>query len=120
MATAAPTTDSAMYQTIQHQPEDLSRLLGEAAAQIREAADLVQGARRFVFTGVGTSYHAALAGQWLFRWAGFDAVAVNSADIWLYPEAFPLSPDDAVVVLAHTGARLSSAAALATSLTFAS
>ncbi len=111
--TTPPTTDSAMYQTIRRQPDDLRRLLAEGADQIRRAADLVQGARRFVFAGVGTSYHAALAGQWLFRWAGFDAVAVNSADIWLYPETMALSADDAVVVLAHTGARLSSAAALA-------
>jgi glucosamine--fructose-6-phosphate aminotransferase (isomerizing) len=102
-----------MYQTIQRQPDDVRRLLTEGGDQVRQAADLVQGARRFVFAGVGTSYHAALAGQWLFRWAGFDAVAINSADIWLYPEACSLSPDDALVVLAHTGARLSSAAALA-------
>jgi glucosamine--fructose-6-phosphate aminotransferase (isomerizing) len=110
--TKPPTTDSAMYRTIQRQPEDMRRLLDDGDDQIRRAAELVHGARRFVFTGVGTSYHAALAGQWLFRWAGFDAVAVNSADIWLYPETIALSPDDAVVVLAHTGARLSSAAAL--------
>jgi glucosamine--fructose-6-phosphate aminotransferase (isomerizing) len=113
MATTVPTTDSAMYQAIQCQPADMRRLLDEGGDLIRQAADLVEGARRFVFTGVGTSYHAALAGQWLFRWAGFDAVAINSADIWLYPETVTLDSDDALVVLAHTGARLSSAAALA-------
>jgi glutamine---fructose-6-phosphate transaminase (isomerizing) len=112
MATTVPTTDSAMYQTIHRQPADMRRLLAEGEEQIRQAADLVEGARRFVFTGVGTSYHAALAGQWLFRWAGFDAVAINSADIWLYPETVTLGSDDALVVLAHTGARLSSAEAL--------
>lgn len=113
MSTVVPTTESAMYQTIQRQPEDMRRLIAGGSDQIRQAADLVQQARRFVFTGVGTSYHAALAGQWLFRWAGFDAVAVNSADVWLYPETMSLGADDALVVLAHTGARLSSAAALA-------
>lgn len=112
MATTVPTTDSAMYQTIQRQPADVRHLLAEGGDQVRRAADLVQGAGRFVFTGVGTSYHAALAGQWLFRWAGFDAIAVNSADIWLYPETMGLSERDALVVLAHTGARLSSAEAL--------
>ncbi len=106
-----PTTDSAMYRTIQRQPADMRRML-ENTAQITEAADLVRNAKRFVFTGVGTSYHAALARSWLFRNAGFDAVAVNSADLWLYPDAWAISADDAVVVLAHIGARLSSAAAL--------
>lgn len=107
-----PTTDSAMYQTMQRQPEDMRRLLADGTDQIREAADLVGDARRFIFTGIGTSYHAALAGSWLFRSAGLDAVAVNSADIWLYPDACPVAPDNAVIVLAHTGAKLSSAAAL--------
>ena len=107
-----PTTDSAMYQTMQRQPADVRRLLDDGAGQVRQAADLVQGARRYVFTGVGTSYHAALAGSWLFRSAGFDAIAINAADIWLYPETWSITSDDAVVVLAHTGARLSSAAAL--------
>jgi glucosamine--fructose-6-phosphate aminotransferase (isomerizing) len=102
-----------MYQTIQRQPDDMRRLLEAGVDQVRAAADLVEGARRFVFTGIGTSYHAALAGSWLFRSAGFDAVAVSSADIWLYPKAVSLAASDAVVVLAHTGARLSSAAALA-------
>ena len=113
MSTVVPTTDSAMYQTIQRQPGEMRRLLAVGEDQVRQAADLVERARRFVFTGVGTSYHAALAGQWLFCWAGFDAVAINSADIWLYPETVRLGPDDALVVLAHTGARLSSAEALA-------
>jgi glucosamine--fructose-6-phosphate aminotransferase (isomerizing) len=112
MVTTTPTTDSAMYQTIRRQPADMRRLLEEGAEQVRQAADLVEGKGLYVFTGVGTSYHAALAGQWLFRWAGFDAVAVNSADLWLYPEAHTLGPDAAVVVMAHTGARLSSAAAI--------
>lgn len=107
-----PTTESAMYQTMQRQPADMRRLLEDASDQIQQAADLVQGARRYIFTGVGTSFHAALAGSWLFRSAGLDAVAINAADIWLYPDTWPISADDAVVVLAHTGARLSSAAAL--------
>jgi glucosamine--fructose-6-phosphate aminotransferase (isomerizing) len=110
--TTPPTTDSAMYQTIQRQPADMRGLLTAGTEQIRQAADLVEGASQFLFTGVGTSYHAALAGQWLFRWAGFDAVAINSADLWLYPEAHRLDPNMAVIVMAHTGARLSSAAAL--------
>jgi glutamine---fructose-6-phosphate transaminase (isomerizing) len=111
--TTPPTTDSAMFRTMRRQPADMRRLLDEGTAQVRAAAALVEGARRFVFTGVGTSYHGALAGSWLFRSAGFDAVAINAADLWLYPDCWAISADDAVVVLAHTGARLASARALA-------
>lgn len=107
-----PTTESAMYQTMQRQPEDMRRLLTDATDQIRQAADFVQDAQRIVLTGIGTSYHAALAGAWTLRCAGVDALAVNSADLWLYPDAWSISSEDAVIVLAHTGARLSSSAAL--------
>ena len=62
METTVPTTDSAMYQTIHRQPDEMRRLLEEGGDQVRQAADIIHGARRFVFTGVGTSYHAALAG----------------------------------------------------------
>lgn len=110
--TTKPTTDSAMYQTMQKQPADMRRLLADGHDQVRQAADLVQNAQRLVLTGVGTSYHAALAGSWMLRSAGVNAVAMNSADIWLYPDAAMLSSDDAVIVFAHTGVKLASAAAL--------
>lgn len=110
--TTKPTTDSAMYQTMQRQPDDMRRLLADGHDQIRQAADLVQNAQRLVLTGVGTSYHAALAGSWMLRSAGFNAIPINSADIWLYPETALLSSDDAVIVFAHTGVKSSSAAAL--------
>jgi len=100
-----PTTDSIMYRTLVRQPDDLRRLLADGWGPARDAADLIRDARRIVLTGVGTSYHAALAGGWLLRAAGRDARAVLSYDLATYPESYPLGPDDAVVVMAHTGVK---------------
>lgn len=108
-----PTTNSAMYRTIHRQPEELRRLLSEGWEQAAEAAERLQSARRVYTVGIGTSYHAALVGSWLLRTAGYDARAVNSFDFAVYPEAVDLGPQDAVVVLAHTGVKRYSSEALA-------
>ncbi|HET7034372.1 MAG TPA: SIS domain-containing protein [Thermomicrobiaceae bacterium] len=100
-----PTTDSAMYQTIHRQPDDLRRLLTEGWAQAEEAASRLGPARRVFTVGIGTSYHAALAGAWLLRAAGLDARAVSSFDFALYPAAADLTADDAVIVMAHSGTK---------------
>jgi glucosamine--fructose-6-phosphate aminotransferase (isomerizing) len=94
-----------MYQTMQRQPADLRRLLGEGWDQAIQAADLVAPAHRVFVVGIGTSYHAALVGAWLLRAAGLDARAVSSFDFALYPESFTLRGDDAVIVMAHTGVK---------------
>ena len=100
-----PTTDSAMYQTMHRQPADLRRLLDTGWKPAEEAARLVAPAARLFIVGVGTSYHAALVGEWLFRAAGMDARAVLSFDFAVYPSLYPLRPDDAVIVMAHSGTK---------------
>ncbi|HEV8674916.1 MAG TPA: SIS domain-containing protein [Methylomirabilota bacterium] len=110
---AAPTTDSAMYQTMHRQPADLRRLLDGGWDAARQAADRLAGAERVVVTGIGTSYHAALVGEWLLRAAGADARAVMSSDFALYPDAVGLRRGDAVVVMAHTGVKRFSGEAMA-------
>ena len=107
-----PTTESAMYQTMHRQPEDLRRLLDAGWVPAHQAAELLQDARRVFVTGIGTSYHAAVVGAWLLRAAGADARAVLSFDFAAYPENYPLRPDDAVIVMAHTGVKSSSSAAM--------
>ena len=100
-----PTTDSIMYRTLTRQPDDLRRLLSDGWDPARQAAEIIGEARRVFLVGVGTSYHAALAGGWLLRAAGRDARAVLSYDFATYPERYPLTADDAVVVMAHTGVK---------------
>ena len=109
---SVPTTDSHMYRTMQRQPADLRRLLGESWGPATAAAELLGPAQRVFVVGIGTSYHAALVGAWLLRAAGLDARAVASFDFALYPDSFPLRGDDAVVVMAHTGVKRYSAEAM--------
>ena len=102
-----------MYQTMHRQPDDLRRLLDEGWAPAEEAARRLSTAKRVFTVGIGTSYHAALVGAWLLRAAGSDARALSSFDFGVYPESADLGPDDAVVVMAHSGIKTYSTASLA-------
>ena len=106
------TTDSKMYQTMQRQPADLRRLLADGWNQAEQAAALLAPARRIFVVGIGTSLHAAMIGAWLLRAAGSDARAVSSFDFALYPDSYPLTAEDAVVVMAHTGVKTYSAVSI--------
>jgi glutamine---fructose-6-phosphate transaminase (isomerizing) len=99
------TTDSAMYRTMHRQPADLRRLHEAGWTQAEAAVGLLAPATRLFIVGVGTSYHAALVGEWLFRAVGLDARAVLSFDFAAYPELHPLRRDDAVIVMAHSGTK---------------
>jgi len=92
-----------MYQTMHRQPDDVRRLLDDGWAPAAEAAQRLASAQRVFTVGIGTSYHAALVGAWLLRAAGSDARAVSSFDFGLYPESADLGPDDAVLMMAHSG-----------------
>jgi glutamine---fructose-6-phosphate transaminase (isomerizing) len=94
-----------MYQTMHRQPADLRRLLETGWEPARQAAELLSPASRVFIVGVGTSYHAALVGEWLFRAVGMDARAVLSFDFAAYPQQYPLGPRDAVIVMAHSGVK---------------
>ncbi len=109
---SVPTTDSKMYLTMQRQPADIRRLLDDGWDQAAQAATLLAPARRVFVVGIGTSLHAAMVGAWLLRAAGSDARAVPSFDFALYPESYPLTAEDAVVVMAHTGVKTYSAVSI--------
>ena len=109
---SVPTTDSKMYQTMRRQPADIQRLLDAGWAPAEEAAARLAHARRIFVTGIGTSLHAAMVGAWLLRAAGADARAVPSFDFALYPDSYPLTAEDAVVVMAHTGVKTYSAVSM--------
>ncbi|MFM9108729.1 MAG: SIS domain-containing protein [Chloroflexota bacterium] len=104
---------SKMRQTMLRQPDDLRRLSDAGWEQASRAVDLIGTSERIVLAGIGTSYHAALAGAWMLREAGVDARAVSSFDLARYPEQFPLEVDDAVIVMAHTGVKRFSAEVMA-------
>src|SRR4030088_1945607 len=102
-----------MYQTMHRHPNDLRRLLDSGWAPAAEAAQRLAAARRVFTVGIGTSYHAALVGAWLLRAAGSDARAVSSFAFGLSPASADLGPDDAVVIMAHSGVKRYSNDALA-------
>lgn len=111
-----PTTDSAMYQTMHRQPNDLRRLLSTGWEPARQAAQMLESASRIFVVGIGTSYHAAQMGAWLLSAAGSDARAVMSLDFALYPELHEVRADDAVIVMAHSGVKTYSSDSLARAL----
>jgi glucosamine--fructose-6-phosphate aminotransferase (isomerizing) len=101
-----------MYQTMHRQPEDLKRLMSEGWEPAKQAAEMLKDSKRVFITGIGTSYHAALMGEWLLKAAGVDARAIMSSDFALYFDSMGLRPDDAVIVMAHSGVKQYSTMAL--------
>jgi glutamine---fructose-6-phosphate transaminase (isomerizing) len=90
--------DSETSKAIRNAPEALRRQLDRSPLD-KEASRLA--GRRVWLIGLGTSYHAALTGQHLFRSVGADVRAARSFDFALYPPK--LGPADAVVALSHSG-----------------
>jgi glutamine---fructose-6-phosphate transaminase (isomerizing) len=90
---------SAMRETMWTQPEELARLVDDAAPA-EEAAERLRG-RRLLLVGIGTSWHAAQHGAWLLRAAGVEAEAAHAAD--LAPYGRPIAAEEGVIVLSHTG-----------------
>jgi glutamine---fructose-6-phosphate transaminase (isomerizing) len=95
--------------TLAGQPRELERILsdGESAAR---AAKRLAGCSRVLLAGTGTSYHGALAGQYMLRSAGVDAWAVRAFELAVYPP--PLRDDDGLILLSHRGTKLYSRQAL--------
>jgi len=100
----------AMYTTMHRQPADVRMLLAEGWEGAGEAAALLADAARVFVVGIGTSFHAAQIGAYLLRTAGADARAVDSYEFATYP--YDLRSSDAVIVMAHTGAKQYSARAI--------
>jgi glucosamine--fructose-6-phosphate aminotransferase (isomerizing) len=100
---------SILRETMGREPDELRRIVADAAPAAR-AAELLRG-RRVLLAGTGTSWHAAGHGAALLRRAGIEAWPLTSPDLALEgPRPDPLR--DALVVLSHTGAKRYSAQAL--------
>ena len=96
-------TSTALYRSIHAQPQAIRELLADWDMPT-QAAQQLNTRGRILLAGIGTSYHAALIGEYLFRLAGVDAWAVRSYDFVTYPR--PLRSDDGVVVISHRGSKV--------------
>lgn len=99
-----------MRATMWRQPEDLRRLLADKEVAAR-AAERLAG-RRVLLAGTGTSWHAANHGAWLLRAAGVEAWPIQPMDVVVGGPS--PGPEDALVLLSHTGAKHHSVDLLAT------
>jgi glutamine---fructose-6-phosphate transaminase (isomerizing) len=93
---------SAMLETMQTQPAELRRLVGDRGP-VERAAEVIRG-RRLVIVGTGTSWHAANHGACFLRAAGVDARAAQAMDAALYGDG-PRG-DEALILLSHRGTKL--------------
>ena len=92
-----------LYRSIHAQPEMVRQLLTDWDGPTHAAERLAQ-VNRVLLSGIGTSFHAAMVGEYLLRQAGADAWAVRSFDFVNYPR--PLRSDDGVIVISHRGSKL--------------
>lgn len=97
------TETTGLYRSIHAQPQAVRDLLSDGDSPARAARKLAQ-AKRVFLPGIGTSYHAAVVGEYLLRLAGADAWAMRSFEFVHYPR--PLRADDAVIVISHRGSKL--------------
>jgi glucosamine--fructose-6-phosphate aminotransferase (isomerizing) len=102
-------TTTKLYQAISAQPEAVRTLLTDWDGPT-QAAQRLAGGGRVLLAGIGTSYHAAIVGEYLLRLAGCDAWAVRSFEFVNYP--LLLRPTDSVIVLSHRGSKQHSVGAL--------
>src|SRR5258707_9509944 len=87
--------------TLEGQPAELARLLADDSAA--RAASRLRDCSRILLAGTGTSFHGALAGQFILRSAGFEAWAIRAFELANYPPA--LRPDDGLILLSHRGSK---------------
>src|SRR5579875_3756487 len=101
-----------MYEAIQAQPEAVAECLARHRETAPALAQELSRRARLLLAGIGTSFHAAVVGEYLFRLASshrVDARAVHSFELVHYGR---VSPGDALVVLSHRGTKTFSIEAL--------
>jgi glucosamine--fructose-6-phosphate aminotransferase (isomerizing) len=87
--------------TLESQPAELTRLLADDSGA--RAATRLRGCSRIFLAGTGTSFHGALAGQFMLRSAGLQAWAVRAFEFANYPPVW--GPDDGLILLSHRGSK---------------
>jgi len=102
-----------MYDAIMGQPQAVADMLRKHATTVQEVAATIVKKRRLYLVGIGTSWHAALVGEYWFRRfavGSLDVQAWHSFEFCAYPP--PLSENDAVIVMSHRGTKTYSFQAL--------
>jgi glutamine---fructose-6-phosphate transaminase (isomerizing) len=102
-------SSTGLYRSIHAQPQAVRELLADWDSPAR-AAEKLSKVRRIFVSGIGTSYHASVVGEYVLRFVGADAWAVRSFEFVHYPR--PLRSDDGVVVVSHRGSKLHGIGAL--------
>ena len=96
-------SSTGLYRSIHAQPEAVRQLLTDWDGPTQAAQRLAK-AGRILLSGIGTSFHAAIVGEYILRLVGADAWSVRSFEFVNYPR--PLREDDAVIVISHRGSKL--------------
>jgi glucosamine--fructose-6-phosphate aminotransferase (isomerizing) len=101
-----------MHDAILAQPEAFARVVDRNGERADEFASEVAAGRRLFIVGIGTSHHAALIGEHLFRHygGGVDVRAVHAFDFALYGPG--LAAGDRVICVSHRGTKRYTALAL--------
>ena len=94
-----------LYRSIHAQPQAVRELLTDWDTPT-QAAERLAPTGRILLAGIGTSFHAAVVGEYLLRLAGAEAWALRSFEFVTYPR--PLRSDDGVIVISHRGSKLHS------------
>jgi len=92
-----------LYRSIHAQPQAVRELLADRDGPAL-AAERLASTQRLLLAGIGTSFHAAIVGEYLMRLAGADAWALRSFEFVNYPR--PLHSNDGVIVISHRGSKL--------------
>jgi glutamine---fructose-6-phosphate transaminase (isomerizing) len=94
---------SALYQSIHRQPEVLRDVLRREGETAKRAGEILATAHRVYLVGTGTSGHAAIVTEYLYRSLGLDAEARSAFDLANYGPR--IQPDDVVVMISHRGGK---------------
>lgn len=102
-----------MHEAIMAQSEAFACTVGRNEAEVEQFAAEAAQRNRLFLVGIGTSFHAAKVGEYLFAAYGgdVDARAVDSFEFALYGPS--LRPDDCVVAISHRGSKQHTAEGLA-------
>ena len=102
-----------MHDCIYDQPAAISQVLQSQTDAAKKLAQRISDAKRVHISGIGTSWHASLVGEYLLCHVGKqnDVKAWHSFEFCAYPP--DLSNSDLVIVMSHRGTKHYSRQALA-------